>query len=101
MSDEIEALTSMLGNCGRDQVLLTIEHRELNKKFTLYHQKSEQLIKERDAQIEELTKKCQQLTEDYASFDERFKKKDKECQELNKNMKLAKSHQMELDKLIE
>lgn len=37
MSEEIEALTSMLASCGRDQVLLTLEHRELNKKFTIYH----------------------------------------------------------------
>ena len=86
MSEEIENLTTHLGKTGRELVVLTLEHRELNKKFSVYHQKSEQYIKERDEKITELNKQCKQLTEDYATFDVRFKAKEKECKELYKSI---------------
>lgn len=57
-SNEIENLTTMLGNTGRELVVLTLEHRELNKKFSVYHQKSEQYIKERDEKITDLNSQC-------------------------------------------
>jgi len=58
MSEEIENLTTLLGKTGRELVVLTLEHRELNKKFSVYHQKSEQYIKERDEKIADLTTQC-------------------------------------------
>ena len=86
MSEEIENLTTLLGKTGRELVVLTLEHRELNKKFSVYHQKSEQYIKERDEKIADLNAQCKQLTEDYATFDVRFKAKEKECKELIRNI---------------
>ena len=99
MSGEIEDLTTLLGKTGRELVVLTLEHRELNKKFSVYHQKSEQYIKERDEKIADLSTQCKQLTEDYATFDVRYKAKEKECKELVKSIGIKEHSHKELQKL--
>ena len=68
------------------RVCAIVMANELNKKFSVYHQKSEQYIKERDETIADLNTKCKQLTEDYATFDVRYKAKEKECKELVKSI---------------
>jgi len=62
-SDEIESLTSMLGSTSRELVLLNLEHRELQQKFRVYHEKTEVYSKDREAKIVELEEEVKVKTE--------------------------------------
>ena len=61
MTEEIENLTRFFADSARDLVKLTIEHRELQKKFNEYYQKSDTYIKDREAKIVELENDVKRL----------------------------------------
>ena len=48
MTEEIEDMTSMFADTSKDIIKLTIEHRELQKKFNEYYQKTDTYIKDRE-----------------------------------------------------
>jgi len=51
MGAEIEAMHEIFSKTSRDLVKLTIEHRELQKKFDLYYKKTDEYIKDREAKV--------------------------------------------------
>jgi len=48
MTEEIEDMTGMFADTSKDIIKLTIEHRELQKKFNEYYQKTDTYIKDRE-----------------------------------------------------
>ena len=98
MTEEIENLTMMFSDASKDLVKLTIEHRELQKKFNDYYQKTDAYLKDREKKIVDLEGDVKRLQDEYSSFDKRFADKNKECDQLKKDQKSLNNDKDELNK---
>lgn len=96
MTEEIEDMTSMFADTSKDIIKLTIEHRELQKKFNEYYQKTDAYIKDREQKIVDLENDVKRMQEEYSSFDKRFADKNKECNQLKKDQKQLNSEKEDL-----
>ena len=78
MSEEIEQLTGQFSMSCKELCNITIKNRDLQNKFDQYYKKSEEYIKDREQHIQDLNAELADVKEQYASFDVRFKAKQKE-----------------------